>query len=53
MVRTTSRTAPLGLIAAFLTAALIGCAVGERAETLLSILKTSSANFGARWSDMR
>ena len=28
------RTAPLGLIAAFLTAALPGCAVGERAETL-------------------
>ncbi len=34
MVRTTSRTVPLGLIAAFLTATLTGCAVGERAETL-------------------
>ncbi len=29
-----TETAPLGLIAAFLTAALAGCAVGERAETL-------------------
>ncbi len=34
MVRTTSRTTRLGLIAAFLAAALTGCAVGERAETL-------------------
>ncbi len=29
-----TETAPLGLIAAFLTAVLTGCAVGERAETL-------------------
>ena len=34
MVRTTSRTTRLGLIAAFLAAALTGCAVAERAETL-------------------
>ncbi len=34
MVRTTSRANRLGLIAAFLAAALAGCAVGERAETL-------------------
>ena len=34
MARTTPRTAPLGLIAAFVAAALAGCAVGERAETL-------------------
>ena len=34
MVRTMPRTASLGLIAAFLTAVLTGCAVGERAETL-------------------
>ena len=33
MVRTTSRTTPLGLIAALLAMALAGCAVGERAET--------------------
>ncbi len=34
MVRTTPRAIRLGLIAAFLAAALTGCAVGERAETL-------------------
>lgn len=34
MVRTTSRMIRLGLIAAFMAAALAGCAVGERAETL-------------------
>ncbi len=34
MVRTTSRTTRLGLIAAFLAAALAGCAVGEGAKTL-------------------
>ena len=34
MVCTTPRAIRLGLIAAFLAAALTGCAVGERAETL-------------------
>ena len=33
-VRTTSRMIRLGVIAAFLAAALTGCAVGERAKTL-------------------
>ncbi len=34
MVRTMFRPIRLGLIAAFMAAALAGCAVGERAETL-------------------
>ncbi len=34
MVRTTFRTIRLGLIAAFMAAALAGCAARERAETL-------------------
>ncbi len=34
MVRTTVRTIQLGLIAAFMAAALAGCAARERAETL-------------------
>ena len=34
MICTTPRTIRLALIAAFLAAALTGCAVGERAETL-------------------
>ncbi len=34
MVRTRFRAIRLGLIAAFMAAALAGCAVGERAETL-------------------
>ena len=34
MVRTTFRTIRLGLIAAFMATALVGCAARERAETL-------------------